>query len=331
MPVAIPTPLSTATPRPVIPNPPIRPGSPLKILSLDDPALFAFPSDLHTFRTVLSLQYRAGGSTAGITAEAAYQATGESKAIHFMPFGAGVLPGEESIRLVDIASVRYISSELTGCVTADPDELQVPYSRYLAPGDFLTGKADFIAGSPPGQLPALFIYRLRQDNFLPQPALEIASVEQATLAILQEGGFPIRLQVTGSGSARLLAGPESETGTIDYALEHKGFGLLQDFELPPGCTDLNGSGSEVPFPPDSEGVTRLPGFLTFTTRLSLDAVDDFYREALEPLGWLPYDAAINEVEGTILYRNSAGDELTVTIAPEPDTGITTVVVFEGTP
>ena len=42
----------------------------------------------------------------------------------------------------------------------------------------------------------------------------------------------------------------------------------------------------------------------------------FYHDALEPMSWLPYDAAITDLEGAILSRKSAGDDLTVTIAPD---------------
>ena len=109
-------------------------------------------------------------------------------------------------------------------------------------------------------------------------------------------------------------------------MNYEGIGDPVGVQIPSACFDLEAGIFPYPVPEDARDFSVLPGFFSFLTGLSLEEVDDFYQEALPPLGWVPVDAQIDEVEGTIVYENEFGETLKLSIAPDPETGVSTVIL-----
>jgi hypothetical protein len=186
-----------------------------------------------------------------------------------------------------------------------------PFDLFLDTGGFLTEDAmrvlpdETINGVPSTH------YALNQDNLL---SWDVYEIYDADLYIAKEGGYVVRLLITGFGLSEVVSGNAAQEGNIYYELNFIP-GEVPAIGVPIGCQQADVITTEYPVLDDATAVQSTPGFFTYETQTSFDDVIAFYKLALtEDEEWAVAQEIIQEPNATVTFTGVDGT-LMVSLAP----------------
>ena len=298
-----------------------------EFLDLDDPLTYTEPQELlNSYRIALSFTFEGTGAD-GTPLQGAVTADGErvleplAMSMTFDGLDTANLSGELPFSFSLIDNTYHFSAPLFGCASIPAGEFEDPFSTLIDMGGFLSGSAtrmrpdDVINGIP------VYGFSLDASNLAPDE-LEIAQFDSGTAYIAQDGGYLVRLEMTGRGTSEMLSGSPELEGDITYDLNYFDFNQTVEIKPPEGCTQ-DSSELEYPVTPDAYQLSSVLGITSYKTDLPLEDVIQFYRDEMPAAGW-----TLDEefVSGPIALLSFTGDAGMVQVTLSFDEGTDTVDV-----
>lgn len=155
--------------------------------------------------------------------------------------------------------------------------------------------------------------------------------------LAKEGGYMVRSIVDVVGNSKYMAdmaaeGVQSGVTHIEMNLEDVNENV--EIVMPAAC-EGQGSADSIDWPmmDDASEITSFAGILSYTTEASGDETINFYKEAMVGLEFTFDEASsfVAEGNGLLTFTNANEDSVTITIAEDTDTGLTTVTVLSDIP
>jgi hypothetical protein len=321
-------------------DPPSGNPSGADTLNLDDPAFFAAPAEVNSYR--LTMDYTFSGQAAdgaavngSIHGEGAYSANPEQMSFTFVSTNADV--PADTIAIVQMDNTFYMTSPDLGCFSLPADEAETtnPYEELLDTGGFLTGQAtrlqpdETINGIP------VYVYEITSDNLdTSDPTTqEVTEITFGRLYLAQDGGYIVRLILDGRGQNTVASEESDLIGDVHYEINYLDYNQPVNITVPEGCAGAGDSGGGTPSGsfPVPEGATdqvSMPGFVSFSSTQSPEDLAEFYKSEMVAAGWTMGETF--SVTGLVtLSFTKDGKTATVTITADPSSGNTLVLIVEG--
>jgi hypothetical protein len=298
-----------------------------QFLDLDDPLTYTEPQELvNSYRIALSFAFEGTGAD-GTPVQGTVTADGErileplAMSMTFDGMDTASLSGELPFSFSLIDNTYHFSAPLFGCASIPAGQFEDPFSQLIDMGGFLSGSAtrmrpdDVIDGIP------VYGFSLDASNIEPGET-EIAKFDSGAVYIAQDGGYLVRLEMSGRGTSEMLSGSPDAEGEITYDLNYFDFNQTFDIAPPEGC-NAAASESEYPVTADAYQLSQALGITSFKSDLPFEEVIQFYKDEMAADGW-----ALDEefVSGPIALLSFTSDTGTVQITISFDEGTGTVDV-----
>ena len=165
-----------------------------------------------------------------------------------------------------------------------------------------------------------------------EDAVGVESAE-GHIYIAKDGGYMVRSIVDVVGDSAFMG----DTGDEEFqsATTHIEMNLRdvnEDVEiLPPAACEGQEAPESADWPmlDDASEITSFAGIVSYTTETSGEEAIAFYNSAMSDLGYTLDDSSSFVAEGTglLTYINDDGENVSVTIAEDPDSGLTSVTIL----
>lgn len=308
-------------------------------LNLDDPAFYAAPEDINTYRASLKFSFsgQAEDGTAisdFISGDGAFSVDPPQMSFIFDTSSSDVPAG--TIEIVQLDNTLYMSSADLGCFSLPVDEsdtMDNPYEELLDTGGFLTGQATRVQPDDTINDIPVYVYEITTDNLdLTDPtAQEITAITFGRLYVAKEGGYVVGLVIDGRGKNTLGNENTNIEGDVHYEINY--FDQNKSVEIIPPAACMQGdTGGGVapgafPVPDGATDLITLPGITSFSSAQTPEELSQYYKTEMLAAGWTMGDE-INVTGLITLTFTKDGKTATVTITADPSTGNTQVAIFE---
>lgn len=308
-------------------------------INLDDPARYAQPAGVNTYRTSLVFTFSgtaADGTpvTGSIHGEGAFSADPPQLSFTFQTANADLPDG--SMEIVQIDNTLYMASTDLGCFSlpVDSPEAENPYGELLDTGGFLTGQAARVQPDETVNDIPVYVYEITSANLdTSDPTTqEVTEITFGRIYIAKEGGYVVRLLMDGRGKNTLASEPSDLIGDVHYELNYFGQNEPVNIVPPANCESETGGGvtptGSYPIPEGATDVVSIPGVATFSSEQTPEELSQFYKTEMVAAGWTMGEE-INFAGLITLTFTKDGKTATITITADPSTGKTQVAIFEG--
>lgn len=303
-------------------------NAPAGVLDLEDPALYAQPSGINSYRTTLDYTFEAPGPVTGsVRLDGATQLEPYATKLEFFTGGRAVMGNNEVFNFTQILDTQYVVYSGFGCQSGSPGMQENPFAVMLDTGGMLTGDAQFIGEETVNGV-STYAYAVTKDNVDPSdPAgAGVETLTEGRVYLAKDGGYAVRLQLTGTGRNELLSGDASLLGNIVYELNYLDFNQPVDIQIPEGCASAGNAEFKYPVPGDVVNLTDLGGMTGFNTVLDANGVVAFYKTEMAALGCGAPQEIVTGTAGSLAFPCPDGT-VNVLFAPG-DSGGTAVTIFE---
>lgn len=189
--------------------------------------------------------------------------------------------------------------------------IENPFALFLDTGGFLTEDAQRVLPDETINGVPSYHYALNQDNLL---SWDVYEIDDADLYIAKEGGYVVRLLITGFGLSEVVSGNPAQEGDIYYELNFIP-GAVPAIGVPSGCQQADAITTEYPVLDDATAVQTAPGFFTYETQTPFDDVIKFYKtELTKDEEWVVTQEIIQEPNASVIFTGVDGT-LMVNLGP----------------
>lgn len=330
-------PLPTATQAPAEPatqpadEPFLDDGNGPDWLDLDDAETYGEPIDhVNSYRFAMRFAFEGGSNGApvrgSVTGTGQRTRDPEAMRLRFEAFEAALQPGELPFEFSLVDSVVSVADPSMGCVVLPTGSLVAsPMSYLIDVSQFLNGQA--VRLRPDQRVNGVPSYRFSLDGSnVAAGELEVEERIQGTIYIARQGGYLVRLELSGTGTSEMLSGAPELPGQISYSLDY--FDLNQSIQVTPleGC-DQTPTEVNYPVTEDAYELFSIFGTISYKTDLPLEEVVQFYKDEMAAAGWtLSEEFSV----GPFAALNFSGESGTVqvTLALDEDTQTVEVGIIE---
>ena len=179
-------------------------------------------------------------------------------------------------------------------------------------------------------------YTYDEKSMVTEAMTGIQSME-GHIYLAKDGGYMVRSIVDVVGNSKYMAdmaaeGVQSGVTHIEMNLEDVNGSV--EIVMPAAC-EGQGSADSVDWPmmDDASEVTSFAGILSYTTEASGDETINFYKDAMAGLEYTFDEASsfVADGNGLLTFTNANEESVTITIAEDTDTGLTTVTILSDIP
>ena len=305
-------------------------------LNLDDPALYAPPAGVNTYRSMLVFEFvgvRADGSsvTGSVRAHGAHQVEPRASSLTFTSQGAALTGGAQTFAFTELAGQQYIVTSGTGCLTSAAGQPDNPFGTFLDSGGFLTGQAQRVQPDEVVNGVNTQVYSLDNTNLDPAAptANDVTNLTQGRLYLAAPGGYVVRLLMDGTGASDVLTGDPNLQGDVHYQLDFLDFNQPVSIVQPPECSGAAGpvaTVGDLPVLDDAFSVNSATGLLTYRSRHNFDDAVNFYRSEMFGRGWTAGGENLNPPNALLFFTRGA-EQATITI--EDESGELSIAIASG--
>jgi len=301
-----------------------------EFLDLDDPLTYTEPQELlNSYRIALSFTFEGTGAD-GTPLQGAVTADGErvleplAMSMTFDGLDTANLSGELPFSFSLIDNTYHFSAPLFGCASIPAGEFEDPFSTLIDMGGFLSGSAtrmrpdDVINGIP------VYGFSLDASNLAPDE-LEIAQFDSGTAYIAQDGGYLVRLEMTGRGTSEMLSGSPETEGEISYELNYFDFNQAFDIAPPEDCDQATAE-FDYPVTPDAYQLSTALGITSYKSDLPFEEVIQFYRDEMAADGWTLSEEFVTGPIAVLSFSSDTGS-VQITLTHDEGSGTVDVGIF----
>lgn len=299
-------------------------------LDLDDPATYQEPIGLvDSYQVELRFDFNAtaadGRPVSGfVQANGARTLSPEAMSMSFDGQGEQDLTTELPLKFSLIEGVFTVSSPDMNCATLPAGEFTDPYAILIDLGGFLTGQA--LRARPDETVNGVDTYRFALDtsNVDETELVDSGEVSSGMIYMAKEGGYVVRLEMSGRGASEMLSGDPDLVGDVDYLLSYFDFNLPVTIAPPQECaSQTGGSSADFPLTQDAAEVFNFGGLVSYTSQMDFQAVVQFYKDEMPPAGWTLTEEVTLGSLALLTFENSDG---TVQVSVSYDEGVDQVQV-----
>ncbi|MCB9008894.1 MAG: hypothetical protein H6656_16280 [Ardenticatenaceae bacterium] len=287
-------------------------------VNLDDSLLYNEPLDID-YRTTLEFYMTVEGERVGyVFADGRRTISPNASTMTFnMEGNAGGGLGE-TMTVTQIEDAFYYAAPPNDCISlAGQSGFENPFALFLDTGGFLTEEAERVLPDETINGVDSYHYELSQDNLL---SWSVYDIYDADLYIAKEGGFVVRLLITGFGINEVVSGDAVQEGDIYYELNNIPESVSA-ITIPDGCEDAATIASDYPVMDDATAVISGPGVFSYETQNSFEDVIAFYKETLTANNeWAIAQEIVLEPNASITFTG-AGGTLMVNLGPGQNGGV----------
>ncbi|GAB4581260.1 MAG: hypothetical protein Fur0022_40070 [Anaerolineales bacterium] len=309
-------------------------------LNLDDPAFYAAPANINTYRTSLVFSFSGtapdGTPISGsLTGEGAFSVNPPQASFTFQSSGADVALG--NMEIIQLDNTIYMTSPDLGCFSlpVGANEAENPYEEFLDLGGFLTGQATRVQPDETINGIPVYVYEITSANLdVNDPTTQqVSEITFGRIYIAQEGGYVVRLLIDGRGQNTLLTEGNDVIGDVHYELTYYDQNQPVNIVAPANCAGEPESGGGVvsgsfPIPEGVTDLAAIPGITTFSSAQTVEELTTFYKTEMVVAGWTAGEEITLPGLVTLTFTKD-GKTATITITADPATGKTQVAIFEG--
>ena len=199
--------------------------------------------------------------------------------------GLAFTGSDESIVFTQLDGNEYMYSPEFGCVSGLAGLQGNPFDLAVDSYGALTGQGQF-SGVETVNGVDTFRYTITNENINPldQEGFGITNLSDGRIYIAIDGGYVVRMFLTGRGVNENLSQDEALEGDITYEVNFFDFDLPVSIEMPEGCASTGATSSPVPLPEDAAEITQFGDILSFSTGLSLEETTDFFETEMPEYG-----------------------------------------------
>lgn len=315
------------------PAPPAPSGSSPDVLDLDDPALFQPLENLNSYNFTWGYTFEGSDENnnpvrGAVTVEAQHASNPLAEWQVMEASGLAADDNLVSFTYVYLEGNEYIYTPEFGCISGAA-EFDPPF-QLAELQDLFSGQAQRLTPDETVNGVDTYVYALDNNNLKDsEPNENIQELVEGRIYIDKATGAIVRLTAQAIGYSGVLG--ENETNVFgDLTMEVNVTNLNGpvDIRVPDECeAGATGGDSAYPMTEDAANVASLPGLLTYETGMSAEEVAEFYKTAMADAGWTLTDEISFAGLATQTYAKD-GQELSVTIATDDETGVTTVLIVE---
>ena len=303
-------------------------------LNLDDPAVYQEPIGLvDSYRVELSYTFN-GTAADGSPVSGIVQANGartfspEAMSMSFDGQGAEDLSAELPLKFSLIGGTYTIHAQDIGCATLPAGEFDDPFTILVDLGGFLTGQATRVR--PDEEVNGVPVYRFALDNSNVEPSeLDVEEITSGAIYVAKQGGYLVRLEMAGRGTSDMLSGDPALVGDVHYLLNYFDFNQPVTIAPPEECAAQAGGGTgEFPMVDDATEVFAMAGLMSYTSKLDVEAVLQFYKDQMPQAGWTLAEEFVAGPVGLLTFTN--GDRSAqVTVTYDQGSDQVSVAILSG--
>jgi hypothetical protein len=299
-------------------------------LDLDDPAIYKEPIGfVNSYQVELSFDFNAtaadGSPVSGfVQASGARTLSPDAMSMSFDGQGEQDLTADLPLKFSLIDGVFTVFSPEVNCATLPAGEFTDPFAILVDLGGFLTGQAE--RARPDETVNGVDTYRFALDtsNVEDTELVESGEVTSGMLYLAREGGYVVRLEMSGTGVSEMLSGDPELVGDVEYLLNYYDFNLPVTISPPEECaSQAGGPPTDYPLTDDAAEVFNFGGLVSYTSQMDFEAVVQFYKDEMPAAGWTLTDEVALGSLALLSFENSDG---TVQVSVSYDEGTDQVQV-----
>lgn len=155
--------------------------------------------------------------------------------------------------------------------------------------------------------------------------LEIAQFDSGTAYIAQDGGYLVRLEMTGRGTSEMLSGSPETEGEISYELNYFDFNQAFDITPPEDCDQATDE-LEYPVTDDAYQLSTTFGITSYKSDLPFEEVIQFYRDEMAADGWTLSEEFVTGPIAVLSFNSDTGS-VQITLTHDEGSGTVDVGIF----
>ncbi len=308
-------------------------------LNLDDPALFASPADVNSYRVNLVFTFtgQAGDGTAinsSIQGEGAFSVNPSQMSFTFQTSSADVPLG--TMEIVQVEDTMYMSSAELGCFSLPVDQgtSENPYEELMNTGGFLTGQATRVQPDETLNGIPVYAYEITSANLstTDSSTQDFTEITYGRVYVAKDTGYLVGIVMDGRGKNTIDGSNTDIVGEVHFEVNYYDQNQPVTVTVPEACAQGDtGSGvtsGSFPVPEGASDLISMTGMTTFSSDKTPEELSQFYKTEMVAAGWTMGDE-LNVTGLVTLTFTKDGKTATVTITADPSTGKTLVAIFEG--
>lgn len=308
-------------------------------LNLDDPALFASPADVNSYRVnlVFTFSGQASDGTAvnsSIRGEGAFSVNPSQMSFTFQTSSADVPLG--TMEIVQVDDTMYMSSAELGCFSLPVDQgtSENPYEELMNTGGFLTGQATRIQPDETLNGIPVYVYEITSANLstTDSSTQDFTEITNGRVYIAKDTGYLVGIVMDGQGKNTIDGSNMDLVGNVHFEVNYYDQNQPVTVTVPAACAQGDtGSGVSSGSFPVPEGVSDLismTGMTTFSSDKTPEELAQYYKTEMAAAGWTAGEE-ISMTGFVTLTFTKDGKTATVTITADASTGKTLVLIVEG--
>ncbi|MCP4415222.1 MAG: hypothetical protein GY805_01275 [Chloroflexi bacterium] len=277
----------------------------------DEPQEIDYLTTLEFYMTVLNSEGEEE-EVGYVYAEGGRTVTPDASTMTFGMEGNAAAGLGETMIVTRIEDAFYYVMPPNDCISlAGQGGIENPFALFLDTGGFLTEDAERVLPDETINGVPSYHYALNQDNLM---SWDVYEIYDADLYIAKEGGYVVRLLITGFGLNEVVSGNQLQEGDIYYELNFIP-GEVPEIGIPAGCQAADEITTEYPVLDDATAVQTAPGLFTYETQTPFDEVIEFYKtELTKDNEWAVAQELILEPNASVTFTG-VGGTLMVNLGP----------------
>ena len=153
--------------------------------------------------------------------------------------------------------------------------------------------------------------------------------------VAKDGGYMVRSIVDVTGDSAFVEGLQNEefmSATTHIEMNLTDVNEAVEILPPTACEGQEATIPDWPMLDDASEVASFAGIVSYTTEASGEEAIDFYNDAMTELGYTFDESSsfVTEGAGMLTYVNDNDESVSITIAEDPDSGLTSVTILADT-
>jgi hypothetical protein len=152
------------------------------------------------------------------------------------------------------------------------------------------------------------------------------------LYVAEDGGYLVRSIMDVTGNSAFIADTEDEefqSATTHIEMNLRDVNEAVEIVLPAACEGQEAGSADWPMLEDASTISSFAGIVSYTSETAVADVIAFYDTEMMALGYTQNTESsyIAEDTGILTYANEDGEEVSITIAKDSASGLTTVTIL----
>lgn len=304
---------------------------------------FTSLDELTSYRYVMEMEITATDSTGeettqSVQMELAVSSDPPATSMIMTAEGTEEIEDMGEMQFVQIEDTSYINMAGMGCVALPADDNAAMSTDELTDGfspEAITEDLENVSFEGEETINGIDVlhYSYDESALTAEEAIGITSMT-GDIYVAKEGGYMVRSVMEAIGDSKFMVGFAEGDVQVETAVTKVEMNLIDVNEaveiLPPeACEGQEAGGSDWPMMDDASEVASFGGIVSYTTEATAEDTIEFYNGAMDELGFaLDENGSFTAPgSGLLTYVNIDDESVTVTIAQDADSGLTTVTIL----